>query len=189
MSRALILVRHALPDATPGVAPRLWPLADSAAEDCVLVAHALPERLAPTVWSSTERKAEQTAAIIAMRRGVTNTTDARFGEVDRPDEWVEDHRARAAAYLSGTQHPGWEPRATVMHRFAEAVQAARGAMDPERDLVIVTHGMAMSLYLELVARIDIVPFWRALTFPDAWRIDLETEQLTHLYSGAQAPDA
>ncbi|HEX6029782.1 MAG TPA: histidine phosphatase family protein, partial [Tepidiformaceae bacterium] len=121
MTRGVILVRHAMPAATPGVAPTLWPLTDSAAEDCVLLAHALPERLAPTVWSSSEKKAEQTAAIIAMRLGLATATDDGFREVDRPDEWVEDHRARAAAHLAGVEHAGWEPRTIVMHRFADAV--------------------------------------------------------------------
>jgi broad specificity phosphatase PhoE len=184
LGRAIILVRHAMPDPVPGVSPRLWSLADPAAEDCVLLAHALPEDLAPTIWSSTEKKAEQTAAIVAMRRGLATATDARFGEVDRPDEWVDDHRARAAAYLSGTEHPGWEPHRLVVHRFAEAVEAAQATIHREDDLIIVTHGMAMSLYLELVARIDIVPFWQALTFPDAWRIDLETEEATRVFGGA-----
>jgi broad specificity phosphatase PhoE len=75
-----------------------------------------------------------------------------------------------------------------MHRFADAVERIL-ATRHDCDVVIVNHGMALSLYLELVARVDIVPFWRALTFPDAWRVDLDTEQLMRLYSGAAAPDA
>ena len=177
-----------MPAVRPGVAPRLWGLSESAGEDCVLLAHALPEKLAPVVWSSGEKKAEQTAAIIAMRRGLRVEVDEGFGEVDRPPEWAEDHRTLAAAYLAGTERAGWEPRERVMHRFAEAVERARAGAG-EGDVVIVNHGMALSLYLELVARIDIVPFWKALTFPDTWRVDVETGELTRLYSGAPAPDA
>ncbi len=184
---ALILVRHAMPQAQPGIAPQAWALSEFAGEDCVLLAHALPEDLAPVVWSSAERKAEQTAAVIAMRRGLRVEVDDGFGEVDRPSEWVEDHRTLAAAYLAGAAHPGWEPRDRVMRRFAAAVERALSAPGGG-DVVIVDHGMALSLYLELVARIDIVPFWRALTFPDAWRVDLETGELVRLYSGAPAPD-
>jgi broad specificity phosphatase PhoE len=188
MSRALILVRHAMPEVTPGVGAKLWPLNESAGEDCVLLAHALPEQLSPTIWSSTEKKAQQTAAIIAMRRSLRLEMDEGFGEVDRPADWAEDHRALAAAYLRGEQHPGWEPRERVMHRFADAVERAL-AEPGEGAVVVVNHGMALSLYLELVARIDIVPFWQALTFPDAWRVDLETGELARVYSGAPAPDA
>jgi broad specificity phosphatase PhoE len=122
-----------------------------------------------------------------MRRGLRVEVDDGFGEVDRPAEWVEDHRALAAAYLAGEQHAGWEPRERVMHRFAETAEKAR-AEGGDGDVVIVNHGMAMSLYLELVARIDVVPFWQALTFPDAWRVEVETGELTRLYSGAPAPD-
>ncbi len=187
-AHGVILVRHALSDVQPGVAPKLWGITESAGEDCVLLAHALPERLAPVVWSSSEKKAEQTAGVIAMRRSLRVDVDEGFGEVDRPPEWVEDHRTLAAAYLAGAGHPGWEPRERVMHRFAEAVERARAAAGDD-DVVIVNHGMALSLYLELVARIDIVPFWQALTFPDAWHVDVETGELARLYSGAPAPDA
>jgi broad specificity phosphatase PhoE len=177
-----------MPDLTPGVSPKRWRLGETAGEDCVLLAHALPRQLASVVRSSAETKAEQTAAIIAMRRGLRVETDEDLGEVDRPDAWVEDHRSLAAAYLSGQEHPGWEPRRQVMRRFADAVERAM-ASPGDGDVVVVNHGMALSLYLELVARIDIVPFWRALTFPDAWRVDLETGELGHLYSGAPAPDS
>lgn len=184
----LILVRHAMSDAQPGVGSKLWGITESAGEDCVLLAHALPERLSPVIWSSSEKKAEQTAAIIAMRRGLRVEVDEGFGEVDRPTTWDGDYRAQAAAYLAGAAHPGWEPRERVMRRFADAVERATTSPG-EGDVVIVNHGMALSLYLELVARVDIVPFWQALTFPDAWRVDVETGELAHLYSGAPAPDA
>jgi broad specificity phosphatase PhoE len=189
MSRALILVRHAMPEVTPGVSPKLWALGDSAGEDCVLLAHALPGDLAPTVWTSSERKAEQTAGIIAMRRGLQVEMDDAFGEVDRPAEWVEDHRALAAAYLAGVEHPGWEPRAHVRRRFADAIDRAFAATPGDGDIVVVNHGMALSLYLELVARVDIVAFWQALTFPDAWRLEPATGELSRVYSGAPAPGA
>lgn len=188
MARHLILVRHAMSSVQPGVAPRLWGITESAGEDCVLLAHALPDGLAPVVWSSSEKKAEQTAAIIAMQRGLRTEVDEGFGEVDRPPEWAEDHRTLAADYLAGSEHSGWEPRERVMRRFADAVERAQAGAG-EGDVVIVNHGMALSLYLELVARIDIVPFWRALTFPDAWSVDVETGELVRLYSGAPAPDA
>lgn len=178
-----------MPEVVPGVAASQWGLSESAGEDCVLLAHALPGEIAASVLTSTEKKAEQTAAIIAMRRGLARTLDPRVGEVDRPPEWVEDHRALAAAYLGGVPHPGWEPRADVLKRFAAAVgDALVMEYENESDIVVVNHGMALSLYLAFVAPIEIVPFWTALTFPDAWRFDLETKELRHLYSGAPAPD-
>lgn len=190
MGRGIILVRHAMPEVAPGVAPALWGLSEPAGEDCVLVAHALPAELAPSIHTSGERKAEQTAAILGMRLGLTLTIDPRLGEVDRPGEWVEDHRAMAAAYLAGTNHPGWEPRDAVVARFATAVGDAL-VLEHESagDIVVVNHGMALSLYLAHATGIETVTFWQALTFPDAWRFDLGSGELTHLYSGASAPDA
>ena len=187
MTRAIILVRHAMPKVVPGVAPKRWTLSESAAEDCVLLAHALPENLAPSIHTSNEAKAEQTARIVAMRRGLTVTIDPRLAEVDRPQEWVEDHRALAAAYLAGADHAGWEPRAAVVSRFASAVGDAMVLQhDSDGDTVVVNHGMALSLYLANAAGIDVVSFWRALAFPDAWRFDLGTLEIMRLYSGAAA---
>lgn len=53
--------------------------------------------------------------------------------------------------------------------------------------------MAMSLYLASLAPrleadgahagFELVPFWTALTFPDAWCLDLDRNTLTKLFFG------
>jgi broad specificity phosphatase PhoE len=177
---AVIVVRHAMPAVERGVAPRRWRLAASAREDCVLLAHALPEMLAPVVYSSDEPKAAETAAIIALRRGLTSAPDGRFREVDRLQVWVEEHRTLATAYLAGEDQPGWEARERVIERFAAGVTDATG---DGRDVVIVGHGMALTLWVRSVARIEPVPWWQALTFPEAWRVDPLTGALELLFRG------
>ena len=68
------------------------------------------------------------------------------------------------------------------------MQAWRGG-PLDRDLIVVNHGLALSLYLASRTRIDLVPFWQALTFPDAWRLDLESGELSHLFhAGLPPPD-
>lgn len=189
MSR-LILVRHALPEVVQGVASTLWGLSESAREDCVVLAHNLDLPLSgPPIYSSAERKAKETADVLALRLGRDTAMDAGFGETDRPDVWNEDYRALVVRYLGGESIPGWEPRASVVSRFTaacdRAIAAANGA-----DVVVVNHGQALSLYLDSVVSIDLVPFWRALTLPDAWALDLETKTLTHVHvAGLPPPDA
>jgi len=188
MTRGLILIRHAMPEVVPGVSSKLWTLGEHTREDCVLLAHALPADLAPVVYSSDQPKTRETAAVIALRRGLSVVTDRRFAEVDQRDRWIDDdYRAVAARYLGGFDEPGWEPRAAVVGRFTRAVDEALAA-GPAGDLVVVNHGLALSLYLASVAAIDLVPFWRALTFPDAWRLDLETHALARVFMGGVAAD-
>ena len=91
----------------------------------------------------------------------------------------------AAGYLAGTHEPGWESQASVAARFSAAVSEARLG---EGDVVVVNHGMAMSLWVASVAGIDVVPWWRELTFPDAWRVEIEKRSVERLWMGGARGD-
>ena len=161
----LMLLRHAMPDAVEEVAPRDWRLSDdgrAAARalrvllpaDALLLASDEPKAL------ETVREASGGAAVLA---------DPGFGEVNRPVEWVSDHRARARAYVEGTPHDGWEPRQDVAARFEAAV---RRHTTTGRTLVIGTHGMAATVWLATRTTIDPGPYWEGLCFPDLIAVDL-----------------
>jgi broad specificity phosphatase PhoE len=172
-----------MPGVEPGLSSKLWRLSDRAKEDCVLLAHALPVLLAPFVFTSDQPKALETATVIALRRGLSVQTDPRLAEVDQGGQWIEGgYRAVAARFLKGSGEPGWEPRERVVERFARAVDDALAA-SPSGDVLVVNHGLALSLFLASVTGIDLVSFWRALTFPDAWRFDLETHAVERLFAG------
>jgi 2,3-bisphosphoglycerate-dependent phosphoglycerate mutase len=144
----VILVRHAMPEVVPGVPPHEWELGDegrAAARD-------LAARLEPgRIVTSDEPKAVQTAEEIA--RGAQIVLDARLREVARPTAWRPDYRDRARRYVGGEALEGWERHADVI---ARVTAAARGD-------IVVTHGLAMTLYLG-----ESVEFWAELRFPDAW---------------------
>lgn len=180
----VILVRHALPNVERGVASKHWSLAESSREDCVLLAHALP-RPVGSLWSSDEPKARETAEVIGLRLGLGVEVNAAFAEVDRPEIWDRDYREVAAGYLRGAAEPGWEPREVVIRRFAEGVERALESASGE--LVIVNHGLAMTLWLSTRTALDMEPWWRALTLPDAWRLELESGELQHVWLGGAAP--
>ena len=181
-----------MPGVVPGVSSTLWELGEEALEDCVLLAHALPHDLAPGIFTSHQPKVKQTAAVLALRRGLHVVEDERLREVEQGPEWIDDYRSAAADYLragSAGETAGWEPRERVVGRFAAGVDAAIAANSGAAgDVVIVNHGLAMSLWLASRSAIDIVPFWRELTFPDAWRLDLATGEPTHLWMGGRPPE-
>jgi broad specificity phosphatase PhoE len=187
-----------MPEVVPGVASTLWRLSESAREDCVLLAHALPANLGSPVLTSGQPKADETAAIVALRRGLQVRMEPRVRETDEPPGWFEgDFRALVARYLEGDVPPGWEPHAAVVTRFNAAVEDGVAALPEGQDLVIATHGRAPSLYLASLKPaivhhgrtlpFELVPFWRALTFPDAWRLDVEANTLERLFTAGVAP--
>lgn len=180
-----------MPEVVPGISSTLWELGEAALEDCVLLAHALPEALAPKAFTSHQPKVKQTAAVLALRRGIEVLEDERLREVGQGPGWIDDYRAAAASYLRG-EHSGetadWEPRERVVARFAAGVDAAIAANSSSAgDLLIVNHGLAMSLWLASRSNIDLEAFWKALTFPDAWRLGLAGEVI-HLWMGGRAAE-
>ena len=164
----LILVRHAMPDASPDVAPAEWPLGADGVRAAASLCDALPRDA--RLIASTEPKAWQT-----LGGGDDVARDARFREVDRPVEpWSEDFRARRAEYVAGARHRGWEPQDEVAARFGAGVEVHVGT--GARHVVVASHGMAMTVWLMALGAIgepEAEAFWRGLRFPDAQLVDLE----------------
>jgi broad specificity phosphatase PhoE len=163
----LILVRHAMPDATAETPPSEWTLSEDGVRAAAVMCTALPRDA--RLVSSPEPRAWQT---LGGRADVVR--DPRFREVDRPIEpWSDDFRAKRAKYVSGVGHRGWEPHDDVARRFGVGV-AAHADAGP-RPVVIATHGMAMTVWLVSVgatSATEAVDFWRGLRFPDCHLVDL-----------------
>jgi broad specificity phosphatase PhoE len=178
-----------MPEIQKGVPSSRWRLAKSSSEDCVLLAHALPKALAPVVYHSDMPKAAETALVIAMRRGLRTARDGRLSEVDQSASgWLEDYDAAAMRYLETGESPGWEPREAVALRIGEAIDDALALHPEDGDVVFVGHGLAPTLWLHARKRFgDIAAFWRALTLPDAWRLDLETGELERVAGRLPSP--
>lgn len=185
MSR-VVLVRHAMPQEQPGVAASRWGLSETAREDCVLLAHHLAMPSGGHVHSSPERRASETADVLALRLGRFVRLDTDLREVDRPTAWEDDYRVRVSLYLAGEHHAGWEPPQRVVERFSLAVERAI-ASATESGALIVSHGQAIALYVGSLVPVDVVAFWQALTLPDAWVLDLDSRALTRLFPAGLPP--
>jgi broad specificity phosphatase PhoE len=117
--------------------------------------------------ASDEPKASETLA--GASNGAAIAIDPDFGEVRRPPDWTDAHRALAAAYVGGATHAGWEPHDAVVRRFDAAVRRHQAAAAADRHLLVIgTHGMAMTLWLASRVQLDRDPvaFWAGLEFPD-----------------------
>jgi broad specificity phosphatase PhoE len=170
----LMLVRHAMPELNAAVPPELWELGDVGRRGAVSLRDVVPGDA--VLVSSTEPKARQT-----LEPSGPVVTDARFTEVERDEPYDGDFRARRRAYITGTDHPGWEPRAEVIARFDAGIrwwQARCG----DQPVVVATHGMAMTLWLTTLGLPDPGAFWAQLRLPDVFEVNVATRRVTRVES-------
>jgi broad specificity phosphatase PhoE len=167
----LFLVRHAMPAFGPDVPAAGWQLSSDGWGEARVLARTLP--VGALLVASREPKARQTLEPAGFVQ-----TDERFNEVTRDEPYEGDFRTRRRAYVTGTDHAGWEPREQVMARFSEGVRRWTAQADG-RPLVIASHGMAMTLWLTTtVSLADPGTFWADLRLPDLLIVDMTGEQVT-----------
>ena len=180
--RHLILVRHAAPEIQPAIPARDWALSTEGHLQAERLAARLASLCAPAiVFSSPERKAFETAGLIACALGlkVERVTDLR--EHDRTGAGYLSADAFAASIAHFFEYPkellfGRETAAQAGTRFAAAVRELC-ARTPDRDILLVTHGTVLTLYAAAVAGVEPLPFWRGLGMPAATVFSLPDHRL------------
>lgn len=180
MSR-LFLVRHAKPRIDPARHHSEWEL-DPAGEPQLKKLAMLPHwSEAYRIVSSKEPKALRTAEYIAgLHRLPPPETLADLGELHK-GSFVANHDEAMAALFRHPDKPvgeGWETASAALARFSGAiaalVQDARG-----RDLIVVSHGTVLSLYLSHLQGRDQVDMadWARIRFPDYCVVETSTMRL------------
>lgn len=160
-----------MPAHGPDVPARDWHLSPEGRTAAAALCARLPA--GAQLVASSEPKAIQT-----LEPAGRAATDPRFDEISRAEGYAGDFRTARRAYVEGADHSDWEPREEVVRRFAAGV-AAHTAGDEH--VVIATHGMAMTLWLTAAVGLkDPGEFWAALTFPDAYVVDLAGRSLSRL---------
>ena len=172
--RRLVLVRHAQVRLDPELPPRLWELTAEG--------RAAAERLAQlpvfvgvaAVVTSPEPKARATAEPIATAAGVELRVEQDLREAERGPAPVADRArfvAQVDAWLGGAPVPGWESVDAAAARIVACVARLLGELTG--DVVLVSHGTVLSLYLaglrgdERVALTD----WEAIPLPAVAVVD------------------
>ena len=169
----LLLVRHAMPAFGPEAPPEAWDLSEQGHAGADSLRSVIPADALRV--SSVEPKAQQTLA--PSGRVVT---DRRFNEVRRDEPYEGDFRTRRLAYVTGTDHAGWEPRDAVRRRFDEGIRFWLRADAPT--LAVASHGMAMTLWLASIGLRDPGQFWSELRLPDVFDVDLASGNVTRVES-------
>jgi 2,3-bisphosphoglycerate-dependent phosphoglycerate mutase len=173
--RRLILVRHSLSALRREVPPHEWRLSP----DGIARARAFASRLDPsditTVFSSVEPKAVETARALAEQWGVEVEEVPGLHEHERPEPQilareqferkVEELFARPSELVFGA-----ETADQARRRFTMALMRliARGS----GDIVAVTHGTVMTLFVSEATGIAPFPFWQRQEMPFAVTLTL-----------------
>jgi len=191
MSMRIVLVRHAMVVADPAQLYEHWELSDAGRAAARALARERLWRPLGRIFSSPERKALETAHIIAGPNGMTVTAVEDLREVERPSgQWFgEDYPGGYAGavrdYFARPHEPthGWEPPAVAQARMRACMDELR-AWEPY-GFAVAGHGLTLSLYVASVAGQDAAELWPTITLPDVAVLDPDAGRLVLPFGGAR----
>lgn len=185
MSR-LLLVRHALTRQDRTRNAREWALDPAGSAAVALLAARTEFENVVRVASSSEPKALATAAAISQANGLPTVEPFEGLQEIHKAGWVENHDAVIAdlfAFPERPAAPGWETASHAQSRFHEAME--RLISETVGDLLVVSHGIVLSLYLARLRGQERVRFadWQAIRMPDLAVLDRETMHMVQPFGG------
>jgi broad specificity phosphatase PhoE len=139
------------------------------------------------IATSTEPKAVGTAQRIAAPHGLPLRIEPDLREVHR--SWAgEGYRELVRRYFAGEALEGWEPRQQASARVRACIEGVVRA-NSGRDVAVVSHGLALTLYLEGLLDMDAgaaFDVWSGLGFPDVAVVDPEGRAMVRGFGWAPA---
>jgi broad specificity phosphatase PhoE len=166
----LIIARHSLPEIVPGVEARKWSLGGEGRRRAALLADELRPYAPALVATSPEPKARETAEIVAHAAGAPLTEVAGLAEHDRGEAEFRQTRAEfrrdVEAFFSLRERAVFG-RETAMHayaRFSRAIDQVL-ASTPAGNVIAITHGRVMALFVSIRSGVDAFAFWQRLGHP------------------------
>ncbi|HEY7269602.1 MAG TPA: histidine phosphatase family protein [Dehalococcoidia bacterium] len=166
----LVLIRHAAPEVTAGLAPSRWPLSAAGRQAAKALAAGLGQFEFERIYASREPKAAETARLIGRALGVTVQVCEGLHEHEREREPFEVDREAFEAKVRllferpGERTYGMESGEAALGRFAAAVDDIV-AQAAGRDVAVVAHGTVISLYVASKCGVDGFELWRGLGTP------------------------
>ncbi len=165
----LILARHANPEIIDGVHSTRWRLSAEGIVNARKMAKDLVQYAPCQIMSSEERKAQETAEIIAEVTGGAVKTVAGLQEQERSVWPLMSQQAFRARVTEIFRQPtkalyGPESAAAAKTRFVKTVEQLVHRQK-DGNLMIVSHGTVMSLFVAAFNMISAEDFWKALGLP------------------------
>lgn len=178
----VMLVRHAEPQIEIDVPAAEWCLTSRGVASTQRLAVELAKAHPTLVVASPERKALETARIVAGALGLPLEQDERVSEQGaEAGQFLTDYAEFRALVRHHFDHPDEvvmrrESSHAAGERFGEAV---RSRIDPDAGTetglpVIVSHGRIMASWLASVTGVSAWEIWTELRMPDLLDVDLDT---------------
>ena len=130
--------------------------------------------------TSPEPKASSTAQRIAAPHGLPIRIERDLREAEGRG-WTElaEYRAQVRRYLAGEAVGSWEPKQEVQRRVRACIEAIM-ERHSGRDVAVVTHGLALTVYLAGLLDLDAAAayeLWAGIRFPDLAIVDPQARRL------------
>jgi 2,3-bisphosphoglycerate-dependent phosphoglycerate mutase len=166
----LYLVRHAHADWTPD---ENRPLSAQGREDANRVAYKLSEYPINAIFSSPARWACQTITPLAEQLGLSISMEPDLRELKLGEGVFEDFfKAVKITWQNPSfAHPGGESSVMAQKRGIAVIKRLL-ELHPAQAIVLSTHGNLMAMVLQIFYPSVDFMFWKSLTMPDVYRLNI-----------------
>lgn len=167
-ARIVVLIRHSVPEVDPDRPASEWSLSAEGVSRCDTIASDLERFLPATLLSSPETKAMETAKRIGLHLGIGFTVKDGLREHRRPSVFLpqsEFHDSIRRFFASPDSVVyGSESSNDVAERIEAEIRRAL-AGHPEGNILMVSHGTAMTSFTSRHTDADAYPLWQSLDLP------------------------
>jgi len=165
----LILVKHSLPEILPEIPASEWHLSVEGRQRCQVLADEIAKHAPDLIFSSPEPKAQETAQIIAQQLIKPLFIVPGLHEHERKTVRFTNEEQFEASVKEFFEQPdalvfGEETAAQCLNRFSGAVNQLL-SKNRDQNLVVVSHGTVITLFVANNCGIEPFPFWNRLDLP------------------------
>ncbi|MCH7488169.1 MAG: histidine phosphatase family protein [Chloroflexi bacterium] len=180
----LYLVRHSGVTVRPERPGAEWHLSQEGRAAADALADAAHWAELPAIHTSPEPKASSTAQRIAAPHGLPIRIERDLREVEGRG-WMEqaEYREQVRRYLAGEAVDSWEAEQEVQRRVRACIEAIT-ERHSGRDAAVVTHGLALTVYLAGLLQLDAAAayeLWTGIRYPDIAIVDPQTRRLEQAF--------
>ena len=166
--RIVVLIRHSVPVVDPDRPASEWVLSSEGISRCRILASELERFLPAVIFSSPEIKAAQTAEHIGLNLGLGFSVRDELREHRRPATFLpqsEFHEKIRGFFASRDDIVyGSESSNDVAERIEAEIRRAL-ADHPDGNILMVTHGTAMTSFTSRHTNADAYSLWQSLELP------------------------
>ena len=167
-NRIVVLIRHSVPEVSPGRPASEWSLSAEGVSLCEGLTSELERFLPAVMFSSPEIKTMETAECIGLHLGIEYTVREELREHRRPSVFLpqsEFHENIRNFFASPDSIVyGSESSNDVAARIEAEIRHAL-TDHPEGNILMVTHGTAMTSFTSRRTNADAYSLWKLLDLP------------------------